>query len=222
MRRLLRLGPCIFLLAAAGCVPGSTPAFDNDPLFNGPRVSRNNAAARPVASAPAPLPSAGGPSGPAALAAAVPASDSSSLRIAPAPAALTSAPHDGDAWRPSTSPAGVVLQQPQPLVGPPPRPIAEIAGPTGPPSTQTQPVYLSAVAADNSDQYARLQSELTQRGVLFESLEGPDDQGVWSFTCGVPKHGDPDAVHRVEASAAGDHGLAAIRAAIDKIDKDAP
>ncbi len=226
MRRLRRLGPCALLLAVAGCLPGSSPAFDNDPLFNGPRIPRNGTTAAAAASRPAvpatgtvQLPPAAGAGSPAALAAAVPAPDSSTLRIGATPAALASATHDGDPWQPSVAPAGATLQQPQPLVGPPPRPIAE-ADPAAP--TVGGPVAVPAAPPTSPDQYAALQDELTRRGVLYQSLEGPDDHGVWSFTCGVPKHGDPSAVHRVEASAVGERGLPAIRAAIDQIDHDAP
>ncbi len=73
-----------------------------------------------------------------------------------------------------------------------------------------------------SDQYEQLQDELARRGVLFQSLEGPDDHGVWSFTCGVPKHGDPNSIHRVEVSAVGDRGLPAMRAAVEQIDREVP
>ncbi len=227
MRRLRRLGPCALLLAVAGCVPGSSPAFDNDPLFNGPRIPQNGAAAAPRpavgVTGTVQLPPSPGSTSPAALAAAVPAADSSTLRIGATPAALASAPRDGDPWQPSAAPAGATLQQPQPLVGPPPRPVTD-ADPAPPPPALpmlTQPGSPPAPPT-GPDQYAQLQDELTRRGVLFQSLEGPDDHGVWSFTCGVPKHGDPGAVHRVEASAVGERGLPAIRAAIDQIDHDAP
>ena len=203
-------------------MPGSQPAFDGDPLFGGqPRLPRNGAVAaqHPAANVTGPdqLPATSGSTSPAALAAAVPVADASTLRIAPAPAVLTSAPHDGDPWQPPTPSSGVTLQQPQPLVGPPPRPIDAVAAPT-----VAGPIAVPADPPAGADAFGQLQQELTQRGVLFQSLEGPDDHGVWSFTCGVPKRGDPDSDHRIEVSAVGDHGLAAIRAAIDKIDRDAP
>jgi hypothetical protein len=227
MRRLRRLGPCALLLAVAGCVPGSSPAFDNDPLFNGPRIPRNGTAAAPRPAVPAngtvQLPPPDGATSPAALAAAVPAADASSLRIGATPAALASAPHDaGDSWQPA--PASATLQQPQPLVGPPPRPVedADPPPPTVPVSAPTQPAVPTVGASTGTDQYEQLEEELTRRGVLFQSLEGPDDHGVWSFTCGVPKHGDPSTVHCVEASAVGERGLAALRVAIDRIDRDGP
>ena len=216
MRRLLRLGPCALLLTLAGCLPGSEPAFDNDPLFGGPRRPPNGPAAPPPSKTtwnPTAAPSA--PAGPAALASGAPAADASTLRIAPPPGALTASPHDADPWHSSTppAPAGASLQQPQPLTGPPPQPVVA-------PPVAGNPTPAPTAPAAAPDPYGQLQDELARRGVLFQSLEGPDDQGVWRFSCGVPKPGDPAAVHRIEVSAAGDHGLAAVRAAIEQIDKD--
>ncbi|HVS40480.1 MAG TPA: hypothetical protein VMS17_33290 [Gemmataceae bacterium] len=232
MRRLCGFGTCAFLLAAAGCVPPQ-PAFDGDPLFGGqPRLPRNTAVAsqHPAANvtAPAQLPPASGGVSPAALAAAVPASDSSALRIPPAPAALSSATHDNnDPWQPTATPAGAQLQAPQPLVGPPPRPVGDLAPSTGAPvvapSSPSPPAPPPASSGPrDADQYSQLLGELDRRGVLFQSLQGPDDQGVWSFSCGVPRRNDPQSILRVEASAVGDHGLAAIRAALSRIDQEAP
>jgi hypothetical protein len=68
------------------------------------------------------------------------------------------------------------------------------------------------------DSYADLQDKLAQRKVMFQSLEGPDAQGAWRFSCGVPSREQAGAVHRIELSAAGDNGLTAMRAGIDQID----
>ena len=93
---------------------------------------------------------------------------------------------------------------------------APIAVPDGPP-----PPVVPA-ANRQPDSYGQLQDELNRRGVLWQKLEGPDDKNVWTFSCGVPKRNDPGQTHYVEASTVGDSGLAAVRAAIDKIDHDAP
>ena len=132
--------------------------------------------------------------------------------------------HTTAAIRGSPPPTGAALQPPQPLVGPPPRPIndADLAPPTAPVPAPPPIVSPTAGRATGSDQYEQLQDELARRGVLFQSLEGPDDHGVWSFTCGVPKHGDPNSIHRVEVSAVGDRGLPAMRAAVEQIDREAP
>ncbi len=192
MRRLRGLGPCALLLAAAGCVPATQPAFDGDPLFGGqPRLPRNGAATSPTTATvtPAQLSPASASASPAALAAAVPA-DASGLRIGPAPTALTSAPHDNNGWQQPSGSAGATLQPPQPLVGPPPLPVNGVAPPTvgGPIAVPAGAPPLPVVPAGrvDSDSFGQLEDELNRRGVLWQKLEGPDDQGVWSFSCARP------------------------------------
>ena len=208
-RRLRRLGPCVLLLGLVGCVPESSPAFDNDPLFGGPRLPRNASTAalpKPTGAAGAPLqvPPPSGAAGPAALASAPPV-DAGGLRIGPPPGVPTSAPHDGgDPWHSAGPAAGVTLQQP--AADPAVQPSAVIAPPT-------------AGAATAAGQYEQLQDMLAQRGVQFQALEGPDGNGLWRFRCGVPAKGDPNSTHNIEASAAGENGLAAVRGAISLIDQ---
>ena len=213
--RLGRFAPFVLLFALAGCVP--EPAFDNDPLLGGRPLPRNGGLGTPssaVAAAPkAPVapftPTAStGASSPAALAAASPPVDASPLRIGQPPTnpassgALTAAPHDaGEGWHGTATPAGATLKQPQLVADATVRPIAVIAPPAAP------------------NQYEALQDLLTKHGVLFQSLEGPDEHGVWRFSCGVPSRDLQGGVHRIELSAPGDHGLAAVRAAIDQIDQ---
>jgi hypothetical protein len=199
----------VLLLGAVGCVPETSPAFDNDPLFGGPRLPRNAAVAaapRPGAAAGAPLAAPPAAAGPAALAAGAPPGDANNLRIGPAPGAVTSAPHDGgDPWH-SAGPAGATLQQP--LADPSVRPSAGTTPPTG-----------GAAAPAAGSQYEQLQEMLKQRGVQFQGLEGPDGQGVWRFRCGVPAKGDAGSTHNIEASAPGENGLAAMRGALKEIDQ---
>ena len=153
MRRLRRLGPCALLLAVAGCVPGSSPAFDNDPLFNGPRhpaewgprrapagpgVRGRSSCRRPPARPARPRsPPPSRPPTPARSASARP------RRPSPPPADA------GDPWQPSAAPAGATLQQPQPLVGPPPRPVTD-ADPAPPPPVPPD-AYATRLAARPAD-----------------------------------------------------------------------
>jgi hypothetical protein len=225
-RRLRLLAPCALLLLLAGCVPA--PAFDNDPLLGGRPLPRNGAPGSPsaaVAAAPkAPAEQFAsattmGSSSPAALAAGGPApGDAGSLRIGQPPTnpgppgALTSAPHDtGEAWNGTAGPAAVTLKQPQPFADPSVRPIAAIA----PPSS----VGAAPAVPQAADQYDNLQDMLSKRGVQFQSLEGPDEHGARRFSCGVPSRDPAGGNHIIELTAPGDHGLAAIRAAIDQIDQ---
>jgi hypothetical protein len=214
-----RVGPVLFLLLLAGCVP--EPAFDNDPLLGGRPVARAGAVAPApktswTTTAPSPAAPASTPANPASLAAAAPPADASTLRLGATPATLASNPHDdGDPWRIGSTPTGAKLKQPETITDPSVRPSAVLAPPTaGAPATPAQ--------AAGPDQFAQLQDQLTQRGVLFQSLDGPDDHGVWRFSCGVPSRSDPSSIHRIEVSAPGDRGLAAMRAAIQQIDRDVP
>ena len=206
----------------AGCVP--EPAFDNDPLLGGRPLPRNGVLGTPsaaVASAPKtpvapffPVASTGAAS-PAALAAGgAPPTDASPLRIAQPPAnpgspgALAAVPRDaGEAWHGTATAAGATLKQPLLVAEPAVRPIAVIA----PPAPGAAPAVPS--------QYEALQDLLARRGVLFQSLEGPDEHGVWRFSCGVPTRDQQGGVHRIEVSVPGDHGLASVRAALDQIDQ---
>ena len=67
--------------------------------------------------------------------------------------------------------------------------------------------------------YADLQDKLAQRKVAFQSLEGPDQQGAWRFSCGVPSREQAGAIHRIEVTAVGANGLNAMHTAIDQIDR---
>jgi hypothetical protein len=94
------------------------------------------------------------------------------------------------------------------------KPIAMIA----PPTVSAAPTPGSVPPTAARDSYADLQDKLSQRKVVFQSLEGPDEKDVWRFSCGVPSRDQAGAVHRIELSAAGDRGLNAVRAVIDQID----
>jgi hypothetical protein len=232
--RLLR---CLGLFACgiilAGCAPER--ASHSDPLLGGVPLPRNGPAAAPAATAavvppaplvgPPPLPPSSAALSPAALAAGPAAPDDNPLRIGPPPpspvsgppqpSVLTSAPHEGaDPWQSAPAAGGATLKGPETISDAPARPIAMIAPPTlggaGTPGT--------APPTAARDSYADLQDKLSQRKVVFQSLEGPDEKDIWRFSCGVPSRDQAGAVHRIELSAAGDRGLNAIRAVIDQID----
>ena len=181
----------------------------------------------PRRAGPLQLPPPTGPVSPAELASASsPAADASSLRIgtappaipAPSAGALASAPAaDSDAWHGATLNAGAVLKGPEPITDNMVKPIAVIAPPTpvGPPFPAVSGPASPPAAVD----YGQLEDMLTQRGALFQSLEGPDEHGAWRFSCGVPSREQAGAVHRIELTAPGDRGLAAMKAVIDQIDQ---
>ncbi len=232
--RLLRgLGLLACGILLAGCSPERSSR--TDPLLGGVPLPRNGsatAAAAPVAVAPPaplvgppPLPPSSAALSPAALAAGPAAQDDNSLRIGPPPpsvsgppqpSVLTAAPHEGaDSWH--SAPAavgGATLKGPETITEAPVRPIAMIA----PPTVGATPTPGAAPPTATRDSYADLQDKLSQRKVVFQSLEGPDEKDVWRFSCGVPSRDQAGAVHRIELSAAGDHGLNAVRAVIDQID----
>jgi len=228
-----RLGLFALGIILAGCAPER--AANNDPLLGGAPLPRNGPAAASTAAVavaapkplvgPPPLPPSSGPTSPAALAAGGASPDASPLRIGPSPppvsgppqpsSVLTSAPHDGgDPWHSAPPSAGATLKGPETISDSPTHPIAVIA----PPTTGAVGAAGFSTPPASRDSYADLQDKLAQRKVLFQALEGPDEQGAWRFSCGVPSREQAGAIHRIELSAAGDHGLTAMRAGIDQID----
>jgi hypothetical protein len=216
----------------AGCAPER--ASNNDPLLGGVPLPRNGPAAAPPATVaiaapkplvgPPPLSPSSAALSPAALAAVGASPDASPLRIGPPPpiagppppSVLTSAPREGgDPWGSAAPSVGARLKGPETLSDSAPRPFAVIAPPT--PGGGGAAGFSSPSAS--RDSYADLQDKLAQRKVLFQALEGPDEQGAWRFSCGVPSREQAGAIHRIELSAAGDRGLTAMREGIDQIDR---
>ena len=234
-RNITAAGLAPFALSAgcaAGCVP--EPAFDNDPLLGGRPLPRNGSPMAPPsgAVAAAPKPADGppqlpppGPVSPAALAGSSSAADAGGLRIGPAPGALTAVPsNNAEAWRGSANNSGATLKPPEAITDGSVKPIAVIApstagvGPPPPvPGPYTGPAAPAAPVA--ADGYAQLQDMLAKRGTLYQQLTGPDDKGVWRFSCAVPRVDGQAGDHMCEASAPGEGGLAAMRAALVKIDQ---
>jgi hypothetical protein len=221
-RLLRRLGLLAFGMILAGCAPERTAAT-TDPLLGGAPLPRNGPATAPVAVAPPaplvgppPLPPSSAALSPAALAAGPTAPDDNPLRIGPPPqpSVLTAAPHEGAAPWQGAPAGGATLKGPETVGDAPAKPIAMIA----PPTVGAPPAPANAPTTTARDSYADLQDKLTQRKVVFQALEGPDEKGIWRFSCGVPSRDQAGAVHRIELSAAGDHGLNAMRAVIDQID----
>ena len=224
-RLLRRLGLFVFGILLAGCAPERTAA-NTDPLLGGVPLPRSGPPAAPVAVAPPPplvgpppLPPSSAALSTAALATGGATTDANPLRIGPPPisgppqpSVLTSSPREGaDPWHSAPAPGGAMLKGPESIGDASARPIAMIAPPTTGGTGTVAP-------APARDAYADLQDKLSQRKVLFQALEGPDEKDVWRFSCGVPSRDQAGAVHRIELSAPGDRGLNAIRAVIDQID----
>ena len=236
MRRVVAFA---LLLLAAGCVP--EPAFDNDPLVGGGRplpAQRHGAgvALQPVGRvrfAPPRRPARCNYRRPPGLSArprwpraarrpGTPVHSASAGRRPRPPTRprglLTSGSSVGsDAWHGAASNGGAVLKGPEPITDNMVKPIAVIAPPTpfGPPP----PAVSGPAPAPAASDYGQLEDMLAQRGVLFQSLEGPDEHGAWRFRCGVPSRDTPGATHNFELAVPGDRGLAAMKAVLDQIDQ---
>jgi hypothetical protein len=70
------------------------------------------------------------------------------------------------------------------------------------------------------DSYEQLQAQLDARGVTMRRLETVGDQGEWRFICAVPQPGSPNTRRTYEGRAVGGHGLTAIRAVLEQIDRE--
>lgn len=74
-----------------------------------------------------------------------------------------------------------------------------------------------AAGIDSFEQAMRL---LDERRVTFRTLTYRPESSEWEFICAIPHPSEPATQRKYEARAAGDNGLAAIRAVLDKIDTD--
>jgi hypothetical protein len=92
----------------------------------------------------------------------------------------------------------------------------------GPRSPEIRPVTTGPVSepiATVSGSYERLQQELKTRGVTWQQLRVVEGD-LWHFMCAIPDPQNANLLHNFEVRAVGPHGLAAIRAALDKIDRE--
>jgi hypothetical protein len=227
-RRARRLA-WVVLLFAVGChgigggtssAPQAEPlAANNDPLLGltpAPGPASPGSTGTSVSGAgwstgvrAIPTETSGGPN--AVLAGTPP---SSGLRI---PAGNTtgggSSTSSGGPWRGSDS--GAVLKAPEIVGGPAPLPPATSGfgpAPAGAPVTLT-----SGGAITTMEQaYAALK----QRGVTWSNLQQLD-RGEWKFICAIPNPQNATNQTKYVGSAPGENGLAAIRAILDQIDRDA-
>jgi hypothetical protein len=72
-------------------------------------------------------------------------------------------------------------------------------------------------AAPAGDTFERLMDELRRRGVTWWRLEPYGTSGEYRFRCTLPSPENHNIGRSYEARAAGDNGLAAIRAALDQM-----
>src|SRR5262245_42755503 len=209
-RRPTVLAAAAGLLLAAGCA--GTPA-DHDPLTGGPPLPRKLGGAAPAPpSAPLvgavpPLPPPTSATSPAALASGAagrPIDPTRELRLSDTPAV--------PAARPGAPAPGATLQGVQPLEGG----SARLAPTPAPALTLTGGFAPAPAAAGGS--FEQLQALLAARGVTWQRLESLGD-GEWQFRCAVPRPENPSMRTHYEARAFGPHGLAAVRAALDTIDR---
>jgi hypothetical protein len=100
-----------------------------------------------------------------------------------------------------------------------PAPAADANG-----QTTTLPVNLSvpgpSATGARGDGWQQVQDQLATRGVTYQHLETSGDDGRWKFSCAIPDRRNPATRHVYEAVAAGESGLAAIRAVLAQIDQE--
>jgi hypothetical protein len=195
-RRLLLLGA---LLALVGCESGPG-LLDEDPLRGGAPLALNAPTTKGARGIADSGPPAGGGS---PLAALPPAQGPTS------PAALV-----GNPGAAPTPPARVETDTGITLGGPRPAPGAAAA------ITPTAGVAPPAAMAAPEDSYEGLQQKLQARGVSWQQLKTGVARDEWLFVCAVPHPEQNNMERHYEARAVGPGGLAAIRAAIQEIDKD--
>jgi hypothetical protein len=222
-RRLARAALGAALLGLVGCLGDS--GFANDPLTNGPPMPRNPTASAATArgataGAPAPLPAVGGPpnsTSPAALAvgAQTLADEAPALRIAGGTA-------ETGGWRGEGGTQPVKLGGPEPDGGA--VPAVQPAVPAASVPAQPRLSGPQAVGALGIDSYEAAQKALADRGVSWQRLETVGDlaggQAEWKFSCSIPDKKNPGIHQRVETRAPGEHGVAAMRLAVQEIDKE--
>jgi hypothetical protein len=69
-----------------------------------------------------------------------------------------------------------------------------------------------------TETYEQLQAQLVARGITWQRLERVEAE--WRFSCSIPSRQNPNLSRTYEAHSHDDSGLAAVRAALDQIDKD--
>jgi hypothetical protein len=206
--RLVQLGLAAALLGLVGCVGDRNNEVD--PLTGGPPIPRNqqqpNGQARAGNdTAKGPLPLEGGSANTNSAAAL--ATGNQAPAPVQVPAQRIGAASD-TAWH--ADPA-VKLSGPGSDSGTNPaiRPASDAQPRLGGPLTPT---------ANRIDTYQSAQDALTARGVTWQRLETLGDQGEWRFMCSIPDRKSPNVLNKYEAQAVGEHGVAAMRLAIQKID----
>jgi hypothetical protein len=75
-------------------------------------------------------------------------------------------------------------------------------------------------AVSGGDSFERVMDDLHRRGVTWWRLEPSGNSGDYKFRCSVPSAENHNIGRTYEARAAGDNGVAAIRAVVDQIDHD--
>lgn len=213
------LGPLAAALALtmAGCSssPFAAASPANDPLVGGgpalppPGAAASTANPRPPDAAPTspggvpPLPSPNPPGSTAALASGAgvrtldPGRD---LRIG-----------SGTGAAPSGSAAPVALMQPQPVGGSSP-------GAAAPPPPTTPAPIIPASGQRMVSPFEDARAQLLARGVVWMRLDTSIESGESKFVCSIPNKQNPSLRRTYEAVAKDD--LAAIRAVLEKIDKE--
>ena len=193
------------LLFGAGCQEDNHVATTGDPFLGGqaalpasppPPVQTANPTLPPPPLAFAPA------TAPAALASGTPANfdRSQELQIGNS----VGAPANGYANPPAPQGPGVLLRPPD---------TANLQPHSDPAFTPA-----AAQASNSAGSYEQLRAQLLARGVTDMRLETWGSPSAWKFTCSMPNRQNPAKIRTYEAQAQDE--LAAMRAVLDKMDKD--
>ncbi|MFO0926610.1 MAG: hypothetical protein U0736_06160 [Gemmataceae bacterium] len=200
------------LLGMSGC-QGTPVARENDPLVGGSPIPTRPAGRLAGPERPVDPLLASGPAEPAPL--------PQPATTPPSPAALASGTSTPGDLR--TAASEVNLKAPRPtdarLVPVDPLPAGTTLTPTAATATTTTAATPTGGGSDTGDSYERLQRQLLARGVVWQQLKNVE-RDEWHFICAIPDPQQPNVRRNYEARAAGPLGLAAIRAAIDEIDRE--
>ncbi len=213
------------LLALTGCEGDGLKQGDPYLGIHGTPAPATSAAAggqpaQTAAGSVPPLPATHALTSPAALAGGTTPTpvDPRDLRIGTPPVVPASLP-SGAAAR-GVAPGSAVLDAPQPVAESTSQRLAPVAAVGG-----ASPPAATAPAAPPAGTltFEQAQQILKQRGVTFQRLETWGDQGQWKFRCSLPIPGSTNMNRTYETDTPlPTDPLTAVRAVLDKIEKDQP
>lgn len=178
------------LAGGLGCQGGAPKTQDSDPLLGGTPLPRTSSGAVPTRRDSS-----------AQVRGEVPPIPPANSTRSPAALTLGEVAPSGDRRTPAT---GVTLHGPRAREG-------KESGSTTAPSASTSNPALGS--------YESVQEQLRARGVVWQQLRQVENE-EWHFICAIPDPRQGNLRRNYEARAVGRHGLAAIQAVLEEIDRD--